>query len=213
MNRKFLLITTAFIVLFSIVNSSVFVYRWMISTVTVVEPSKAEGIACTGFYSVIDQRGIEEYLPPAGSNAYTITYGTNTINIIPGRTVCILNPGEAIEYVLYESIYVEIPITVGYWYIHDFYGFGYYSKIRGVSINITLVVEESVDPTILAEAKLVIYKAGTNEYIGELNLTNTGEYLSIILYPYEALRLDLVFNAINPGITGFRVGFQLTYSP
>lgn len=214
MNRRSLLIAIVFLVTFSIVNASVFIYRWFTGTVAVAPPEEAVGAACTGFYSIVDQPGINDWwpLPPVGSNAYSYTYDYRQINITPGRVVCILPGDEAIgrpDYYLYESIHVYIPITVGNWYIHDLYGFGYASQLRGTAVQLRLIVDQAVDPTILTYAKLIIYNARTGEYMGELDLTIQGSGLSLVLYDWDAVRLDLVFNAVSPGVTVFKVLFSV----
>jgi len=103
------------------VNATAFAYRWIQGTVTVAEPTAARGAACVGFYSSSTQSGISPtYLPEAGTNHNAQTYGTNTISVTTGQVVCQWD-----SYSLYESITVTIPVTVGSWYIRDFYGFGY----------------------------------------------------------------------------------------
>lgn len=191
----------ALVTLFGTINATVFVYRWLTGRITIVEPTEAYGAACTGFYSSVDQPGIP--LPEAGTNAYALTYGLNSINVTPGRVVCSID-----GYSLYESIHVDIPITVGVWYIHDFYGFGYLSQLRGTAVSVTLTVEEPVNSS-LVFAELRLYDAASGELLGVLTLTRPGASLTITLHDYQALRLDLYMDAYGSGETGFRVGFYV----
>jgi hypothetical protein len=122
--------------------------------------------------------------------------------------------GAGVTRYLYESIEVSIPITVGSWYIQDFYGFGYYNGT--VPVYVWFRLEDPVTGDgYLTTAKLVIYKvdsSGTVTYVTELDLLgNTGDYVSAgSLNSGEAFRLDLRFDAASAGTVNFKVGVYVS---
>jgi len=62
-------------------------------------------------------------------------------------------------YYLYESITVKVNITVGSWYIKDFYGFGYNGTASDPTVYVYIKVEQSItDSNIVANRILYIYK-------------------------------------------------------
>jgi len=194
------------------VNATVFAYRWMQGKVTVEGPAEARGAACVGFYSSATQSGISTYLPEAGTNYNAQTYGTNYITVTPGQIVCEWTVG-ATTHKLYEGITVEIPITVGSWYIKDFYGFGYYGGTTPVYVYIK--VEQSIADSNIATAYLYIYNASSDpiSLVTRVNLLNS-ELATIKLNPGIGLQLDLFINATATATTTaeFKVGFYATYS-
>jgi hypothetical protein len=114
---------------------------------------------------------------------------------------------------LYEGIDVSINITVGYWYIRDFYGFGYYNGTDPVHIWFRLE-DPADDGRYLTGALLVVFKVSgsTTEHIGSFNLlssTGTQWYITS-LNSREALRLDLILNAGSNGSVTFRVGVYVS---
>jgi hypothetical protein len=212
MDRRLLVLIVAAVALIGVVNATAFAYRWMTGTVQIAPADQAGGAACTGFYSSAAQSGID--LPDAGTNYNAPTYGTtNTITVTPGDTVCQWTNGSS-TYNLYESITVNIPVTVGSWYIQDFYGFGYYNGTGPVNVWFRLE-DPATDGGYLTTAKLVIYKigsSGTATYVTELNLLeSSGTYVSAgSLNPGEAFRLDLRLDATSAGSAGFTVGVYVS---
>jgi hypothetical protein len=209
MDRRLLVLVVAAVALIGVVNATVFAYRWMTGTVEISGPSGVTGAACTGFYSSAAQRGID--LPSAGTNYNAQTYGTNTITVTPGDVTCQWD-----TYKLYESIEVSIPVTVGSWYIQDFYGFGYHGSTGDPTVYVWFRLEDdATDGNYLTTAKLVIYKvdsSGTATYVTELNLLgSTGTYVSAgSLNPGEAYRLDLRLDAASAGTVSFKVGVYVS---
>ncbi|ACL10408.1 hypothetical protein DKAM_0079 [Desulfurococcus amylolyticus 1221n] len=177
-----------------IVNAAVFSYRWLKANIPVQPATGASGAACTGFYSSIDQRGID--MPDAGTNYNAYTYGTNTITVTPGSPVCQW-PSDSPTYNLYESISVRIPLTNGSWYIKDFYGFGYHGAATDPTVYVWLKVDTPITPPAGVEwAELRVYKAVTGELVATIDLkTNQNIYGPIQLSPGEALQLDLNFKS------------------
>ncbi|MGB9817426.1 MAG: hypothetical protein ACPLQS_07565 [Desulfurococcaceae archaeon] len=215
MDRRLLVLVVAVVALIGVVNATAFAYRWMTGTVDISGPSGVTGAACTGFYSIVDQPDISGYLPRAGSNAGAPTYGGNSITVEPSNPVCQwTNETSNNPVQLYESIDVSIPITVGSWYIQDFYGFGYYSGRVPVYVWFRLE-DDATDGGYLTTAKLVIYKvdsSGTVTYVTELDLLgSSGTYVSAgSLNPGEAFRLDLRFDAYSAGTVSFKVGVYVS---
>jgi len=207
MDRRLLLLVVAVVALVGVVNATVYAYRWITGTVTIVGSDQATGAACTGFYSSADQRGID--LPNVGTNYNAPTYGSYEISVTPGDVVCNWTIDDT-EYKLYESIEVEIPITVGSWYIQDFYGFGYY---RGPPSKVYVyfrVDKDATDNNILTTAYLIIRGTDGNE-VARLNLLELGAQTSAIeLSPGSGLRLDLYFDAGDTGTVRFKVGVYVT---
>ena len=194
------------------VNATIFAYRWMQATVNVAKSTDARGAACVGFYSSAEQGAIP--LPSAGTNNNAPTYGSsNEITVKPGQIVC-----QWESYKLYEGITVNVPITVGSWYIRDFYGFGYYGTAASdptVYVYIKVKTPISSDSNI-AEAKLILYKVTTTDETGEKAaevdlLTSETVSQPIELNPGNALQLDLFINAIAATTTvKFEVGFYVS---
>jgi hypothetical protein len=202
MDRRLLLLVVAVVALVGVVNATVYAYRWMTGTVNVVGADQATGAACTGFYSSADQEGID--LPSVGTNYNAPTYGKYTITVEPRDVVCTWN-----GYKLYESIAVTIPITVGSWYIQDFYGFGYYRGADSVYVYFR-VDDDATDGGILTAAYLIIRGIDGRE-IARLNLLTSGaQTRAIELSPGGGLRLDLYFDAQGTGTVKFKVGVYVT---
>jgi len=193
------------------VNATVFAYRWMQGTVTVAEPTAARGVACVGFYSSADQNGIT--LPSAGTNYNAQTYGTNTISVTPQTPVCQWTVGTT-TYSLYEGISVNVPITVGSWYIRDFYGFGYYNRTAtDPTVYVYIKVEQPITNANITAAYLYIYKGSTLVATVDLKTGSvTGTQIPITLSPGDALQLDLSIRATGTATATFKVGFYVTYS-
>jgi len=203
--RALSLLLVAVVALAGVVNATVFAYRWIQGTVNISGPGYATGAACTGFYSSADQSDID--LPSAGTNYNAPTYGTNTITVTHGDTVCQWTAGST-TYRLYESIEVTIPVTVGSWYIQDFYGFGYKGDASDPTVYVYFRVDQAVSGP-LSEAYLRIWK-GTS-LVAELDLKTSGATTSAItLLPGEALRLDLSLDASSEGTATFKVGVYVT---
>jgi hypothetical protein len=209
MDRRLLVLLVALVAIVGVVNATVYAYRWMTGTVNIAGPDQATGAACTGFYSSADQSGID--LPSVGTNYNAPTYGNNTITVEPGDIVCTWTVGNK-TYKLYESIAVTIPVTVGSWYIQDFYGFGYYRGPGNVYVYFR-VDDDATDGGILTTAYLIIRDTDGNE-IARLNLLTLGDQTSAIeLSPGSGLRLDLYFDAQNTGTVTFKVGVYVTQEP
>jgi hypothetical protein len=116
-------------------------------------------------------------------------------------------------YYLYESISVTIPVTVGSWYIKDFYGFGYHgvdTDPENVYVWFRLEQPASGDGSI-SDAYLIINS--TEGVIGELNLlSSSGTTIGPFqLSPGSAWSLDLRFNATSTGSVSFTVGVYVSY--
>jgi hypothetical protein len=207
------------------VNATVFAYRWMQATVNVAGSTypTASGAACVGFYSSATQRGISPtYLPEAGTNHDAQTYGTNTISVTPRQPVCQWTV-DTTTYSLYESITVNVPITVGSWYIRDFYGFGYYGTSSDLPVYVYIKVEYLITDENIVAANLTLYNAKTNDKVAVIDLT-TGNVLEgsaakttiagpITLSPRDALQLDLIINATEATEATFKVGFYVSQEP
>ena len=209
MDRRLLLLVVAVVALVGVVNATVYAYRWITGTVKIAPAGEAGGAACTGFYSSAEQNIPETYLPSVGTNYRAQTYDNLYISVTPSDPVCTFN-----GYNLYESIEVEIPITVGSWYIQDFYGFGYYNGTDPVYVWFRLE-DPATDGDYLSTAKLVIYKVdseGNVQYVAELDLLgSSGSYVSAgSLNSGEAFRLDLRFDAANAGEVSFTVGVYVS---
>jgi uncharacterized membrane protein len=206
MDRRLLVLIVAAVALIGVVNATAFAYRWMTGTVEISGPSDATGAACTGFYSSAAQGGID--LPSVGTNYNAPTYGSYEISVTPGDVVCNWTK-DGTEYKLYESIEVTIPITVGSWYIQDFYGFGYYRGTSSVYVYFR-VDDDAADNNILTTAYLIIRDPYGNEK-ARLDLTSLGNQTNAItLSPGDGLRLDLYFDAGNAGTVNFKVGVYVT---
>jgi hypothetical protein len=190
------------------VNATAFAYRWMRATVTVAGPTDARGIACVGFYSSAKQSGIT--LPDAGTNYNAKTYDDQEISVEPGLAVCQWTV-DGTTYKLYESITVNVPVTVGSWYIKDFYGFGYNGTSTDPTVYVYIKVEQSITDTNIDTAYLYIYTGRT--LVATVNL-KTGEVTGapITLDPGDGLQLDLSTRATGETSATFKVGFYATYS-
>jgi hypothetical protein len=209
-DRRLLVLVVAAVALIGVVNATVFAYRWMTGTITISGPSEATGAACTGFYSSAAQSGID--LPSVGTNYNAQTYGTNTITVTPGDVSC---QWGTTPYELYESIDVNIPVTIGSWYIQNFYGFGYKGVTGDPTVYVWFRLEDpATDGGYLTTAKLVIYKVvgDTVTYVTELDLLgSTGSYVYAgSLNPGEAFRLDLRLDAASAGEVSFKVGVYVS---
>ena len=212
MDRRLILLVVAVVALVGVVNATVYAYRWMTGNITISGPSGVTGAACTGFYSNVTQSGID--LPSVGTNYNAPTYGTNTIRVTPGDVVCQWTVGSS-TYNLYESITVNISVTVGSWYIQDFYGFGYKGVTGDPIVYVWFRLEDPADDGgPLTTAKLVIYKVNSSgtTYVTELNLLGgSGNYVYAgSLSPGEAFRLDLRFDAARAGTVSFKVGVYVS---
>ena len=213
MDRRLLLLVVAVVALVGVVNATVYAYRWITGTVNIASPEEATGAACTGFYSSAVQPDISGYLPPAGTNYNAPTYGSNRISVTPGDVVCKwTNETSGNQVQLYESIEVSIPITVGSWYIQDFYGFGY-NGTTGTDPTVYVyfrVDENATDNGILTTAYLIIRDTEGGE-IARLDLLTSGAQKGPIeLSPGNGLRLDLYFDAYTNGTVSFKVGVYVT---
>jgi len=197
------------------VNATAFAYRWIYGTVTVKGPTEARGIACVGFYSSAAQNNISTYLPSAGTNYNAQTYSTNTTSVSTGQTVCQWTVNGT-TYYLYESITVNVPITVGSWYIKDFYGFGYNGTTSDPPVYVYIKVEQPINDSNIATAYLYIYNATSKSLVATVNLLNSGLATStpikIKLNPGIGLQLDLSIRATGATSATFNVGFYATYS-
>ena len=215
MDRRLLVLIVAAVALIGVVNATAFAYRWITGKINIAGPDQATGAACTGFYSSADQPDILGYLPPAGTNYNAPTYGNNKIEVTPRNPVCQwTNTTSNNQVQLYEDIEVNISVTVGSWYIQDFYGFGYYNGTGPVYVWFRLEIPATGGGN-LTTAKLVIYKVdsnGTVTYVNELNLTeSTGTLVSArSLNPGEAFRLDLRLDAASAGTVSFKVGVYVS---
>jgi hypothetical protein len=193
------------------VNATAFAYRWMTATVTVEEPEQARGAACVGFYSSATSYG---GLPAAGTNYNAQTYGAETISVTPNQVVCQWTAG-AKTYYLYESITVNVPVTVGSWYIKDFYGFGYNATSGSPTVYVYIKVEDLADESGVDFAYLYLYKEESRVATGVATVNlKTGDVTGspITLSPGEGLQLDLFIKATEATSATFRVGFYATYS-
>jgi len=213
MDRRLLVLLVAVVALIGVVNATVYAYRWMTGTVSVAGPGDAVGAACTGFYSAAAQQDITQFLPELGTNYNAPTYGGKKITVTPGDVVC---QWGAVPYELYESITVTIPVTVGSWYIQDFYAFGYNGTDTAPTVYVYFRVDEAASSSILSAAYLIIRDTNGNE-VTRLNLTELGEQKGpITLNPGSGLRLDLYFDAISsdqityPVTVTFKVGVYVT---
>jgi len=212
MDRRLILLVVAVVALVGVVNATVYAYRWMTGTVTIEGSDQATGAACTGFYSSADQSDID--MPGVGTNYNAKTYGSYEISVTPGDVVCNWTKDNT-EYKLYESIEVEIPITVGSWYIQDFYGFGYHGADTDPTVYVWFRLEDpATDGSYLTTAKLVIYKVDSSgtTYVTALDLLgSSGSYVSAgSLNPGEAFRLDLRLDANSAGEVSFKVGVYVS---
>jgi len=211
MDRRLLVLIVAVVALIGVVNATAFAYRWITGTINIAGPDQATGAACTGFYSSADQSGID--LPSVGTNYNAQTYGSNKINVETGDIVCNWTK-DGKEYKLYESIKVTIPVTVGSWYIQDFYGFGYHTGTESVYVYFR-VDDDAADSSVLTTAYLIIRNPDGSE-IARLDLTQLGDQTSAIEFqPGQAVRLDLYFDArsesdIQSASVTFKVGVYVT---
>ncbi|MEM1527777.1 MAG: hypothetical protein QW290_05290 [Sulfolobales archaeon] len=204
--RKYLAIVLVAVALATVANATAFAYRWISGTISVAPAANARGAACTGFYSSAAQSGIN--LPDAGTNYNAPTYDGKSISVTPGNVVCSWTV-DTKQYELYESITASIPVTVGSWYIKDFYGFGYYGTTTDPKVYVYLVVEDPIDEVTVTEAKLVLVKDGN--VVGELNLKESSKVGPIELSPGEGLRLDLRLTSVtSAGDASFKVAFYVS---
>jgi hypothetical protein len=117
-------------------------------------------------------------------------------------------------YSLYESISVNVPITVGSWYIKDFYGFGYNGTASDPKVYVYIKVEQPITDTNIASANLTLYNAKTGAKVAVVDLKTAGLATTtpIVLNPGDALQLDLSIRATGTATVTFKVGFYVTYS-
>jgi len=188
------------------VNATAFAYRWIQGTVNVAGPTEARGAACVGFYSSGSEKSYGG-LPAAGTNYNAPTYGDKTISVTHGQTVCQWTVDTS-TYYLYEGITVNVPITVGSWYIKDFYGFGYYGGTTGTTYVYIKVEQPIVGP--ITVANLTLYKANTNTKVATVDLKSGTITGPITLNPGDALQLDLFINATAETTAKFKVGFYVS---
>jgi hypothetical protein len=207
MDRRLLVLVVAAVALIGVVNATAFAYRWMTGTINIFGPSAATGAACTGFYTNQTQGGID--LPSVGTNYEAPTYGDNTISVTPGNVVCQWT-SDGDTFYLYESIRVNIPVTVGSWYIKDFYGFGYHGESTDPTVYVWFRLEQPASGNI-SDAYLIINS--TSGVIGSLNLlSSSGTMIGPFeLSPGRAWSLDLRFNATSTGSVSFTVGVYVSY--
>jgi hypothetical protein len=148
-------------------------------------------------------------MPNVGTNYNAQTYGGNTISVTPGNTVC---QWGATPYKLYESIRVDIPVTVGSWYIKDFYGFGYHGADTDPTVYVWFRLEQPASGEgSISNAYLIINS--TSGEIGRLDLlSSSGTTIGPFqLSPGSAWSLDLRFNATSTGSVSFTVGVYVSY--
>jgi hypothetical protein len=181
----------------------------MQATVTVAGPTEARGAACVGFYS---SGSATSYggLPPAGKNYNVPTYDDKSISVTSNRVVCQWTVGGT-TYELYESITVNVPITVGSWYVRDFYGFGYYGTAPDPTVYLYIKVEQPITDGNIEAAYLHIYNGRTP--VATVDLTTEAVTESIMFSPGDGLQLDLNITATGETSVRFKVGFYVTQSP
>jgi len=194
----------------ALASAAAFAVRVLQGSVTVAPATSAKGAACTGFYSSAVEQGIP--LPQAGTNYNAPTYGTNSISVTPSTPVCQWTSNST-TYTLYGSLQVNVPVTVGRWYIKDFYGFGYNGTATDPVVYVYLKVESAASTQYLSDAELLVYNATTGDLIGPLDLTSSSATLGPIkMRPGTALQLDLELTGTAQGTTSFAVGFYVTQS-
>jgi hypothetical protein len=110
-------------------------------------------------------------------------------------------------YSLYESIDVTVPVTVGSWYIKDFYGFGYYGTASDPPVYVYIKVEESITDLNIGTAYLYIYKEDT--LVATVDLKSEA-VTRITLSPGDGLQLDLSIRATGTTSATFKVGFYVS---
>lgn len=216
MNRRASLLLVGLIAVLGIVNATIYTYRWITGTVNVFGPEYAAQYGCVGFYSAATQRGITEYLPNVGTNAYAEILGTGTtIQITPGDVACALPSAEP-QYYLYESIDVVANLTVGSWYLQDIYGFGYYNEQESPNpVYVYIRLDNTTMPTIASTAYLRVYRIlPDGSYGGHWDLdllAPVGTQIGPIELPIgSALRIDFYVDAYTTGTGTFKLGFYIT---
>ncbi len=213
MDRRLLVLIVAAVALTGVVNATAFAYRWMTGNITISDASSARGIACTGFYAA-DNR--DPIMPNVGTNYNAQTYGGNTISVTHGNAVCQWTDSGGNTRYLYESIKVDIPVTVGSWYIKDFYGFGYHGLSEDPStVYVTFKLEQPVnDTTAISNAYLIIKSSDGSTEIGRLDLVSGTTIGPYSLSRNSSWRLDLRFNATSTstGPVSFTVGVYVSLS-
>ncbi|MEM4562047.1 MAG: hypothetical protein QW123_04150 [Desulfurococcaceae archaeon] len=216
MDRRILLLSVGLVAMLAVVNATVFTYRWLTGTVLVYGPGAAAVHGCVGFYSTADQPGLAGYLPSAGTNLNAPILGTGErVTVTPGDVVCYI-PSTGTNK-LYESISAVFNVTVGSWYIQDFYGFGYYAESRTAPnpVYVYLRVESTNMSLVATNATLIVYRydkaTGQWVYVASLNLRELGAMTPAISLPVNSsLRLDLYIDAYATGTGTFKVGFYVT---
>jgi hypothetical protein len=206
-DRRLLVLIVVAVALIGVVNATAFAYRWMTGNITISGASSARGIACTGFYAA-DNR--DPIMPNVGTNYNAQTYGGNTISVTPGKAVCQWTDSGGNTRYLYESITVNIPVTVGSWYIKDFYGFGY-NGTRDPDVYVWFRLEQPASGTGSISDAYLIINSTSGEIIGRLDLLSGTMIGPFRLSPGSAWSLDLRFNATSTGSVSFTVGVYVSY--
>ncbi|MCS7107481.1 MAG: hypothetical protein NZ902_05210 [Acidilobaceae archaeon] len=197
-------------------NATAFVYRWLVGQVNILQddPDQARGILCTGFYSSAAQEGIN--LPSAGTNYNAPTFVGQGIQVTPGAVECRWLHNNR-QYALYESIQASFSLTVGNWYIKDFYGFGYYQRNPNdpgqvyVSFRVANALNEAAG---IVEARLFVYNAQNNQQVANLDLKVPSGFTQPIALPANgAFRLSLYIES-NSQVQNadFRIDFAVSPS-
>ncbi|MEM1695985.1 MAG: hypothetical protein QXF04_04405 [Candidatus Aenigmatarchaeota archaeon] len=214
MDRRILLLSVGLVAMLAVVNATVFTYRWLTGTVLVYGPEAAAVHGCVGFYSTVAHPGLAGYLPSAGTNLNAPILGTGaTVTVTPGDIVCRV-PSTGMNY-LYESISALFNVTVGSWYIQDFYGFGYYAESTTARnpVYVYLRVESTNMSSVATNATLIVYNYTATGwvFVASLDLRNLGAMTPAISLPVNSsLRLDLYIDASATGTGAFKVGFYVT---
>ncbi|MCS7107482.1 MAG: hypothetical protein NZ902_05215 [Acidilobaceae archaeon] len=188
-SRYWLTTALALVLLVVVANATAYAYRWLDGTVQVAPPNNAQGAACTGFYTERAEQA-DNPLPDLGTNYDAPTYGPNSITVTPGAVVCQYTHGGN-TFNLYESISVTVPITSGTWWIKDFYAFGYYGNGYTDNVHVFIRVKNIISGVNFDAAELRLYKFPGGQYVGMIDLKNSGSSLYVMLASGEALRLDL----------------------
>ncbi|MCX8196582.1 MAG: hypothetical protein N3F67_05885 [Acidilobaceae archaeon] len=191
-SRYLLTAALALVLLVVVANATAYAYRWISGNVVVAPPERAQGAACTGFYSEYADRG-DNPLPNLGTNYDAPTYGDKRISVTPRTVVCEYTYGDHTFY-LYESIEVRVPITVGTWWIKDFYAFGYYGNGYEGYVYVYIKVKSTISGVKFDRAELKVYhytRDNRVREVGAIDLKDSESSLFVEMAPGEALSLDL----------------------
>ncbi|MEM3346293.1 MAG: hypothetical protein QXR36_02555 [Desulfurococcaceae archaeon] len=222
MDRRILLLSVGLVAMLAVVNATVFTYRWLTGTVLVYGPEAAAVHGCVGFYSTMHDGVPRGLLPIVGTNYNAPILGTGaTVMVTRGDVVCQIRESiteeEVYYYYLYESISAVFNVTVGSWYIQDFYGFGYYAESTTAPnpVYVYLRVESTDMSYVATNATLIVFKydktTGQWVYAASLDLLSQGAMTTAIELPVNSsLRLDLYIDAYTTGTGTFKVGFYVT---